>query len=453
MYTTHYYPPEDTTLQTNANAVAAAQKIYYIGEFDWTDQNAVQPAGSIAQDNSTASDGVSSAHVSITQNASDSSNNWLIQLTPNLINLNASTPYTVSFYAKAPSNNNVEIVLQQSNFPYTEYTSQKYTLSPIWTKYTMTYTPTSSLLQVYLHFNLAQDGGDIWIDNVDIDGGSGNLITNPSFENTGSSWLSPWGFDIKTVDANVLSEFLPAIESNAKVAGDLYWDLYDNQHSNDSFTLHYPGDTQNMQDQVNKLTTHAQTMTSFDQPVPPTPTATPTVTPTPTLIPTATPTPTLLPTATPTPHPTPTPTPVPLSLSNLSVKDTGNAVDWSIQKANFNTGVKQYGDRTYTITTYSGILRGSWWIRTANDSMKFIKNPTVTFSINKPATVYVAVVNGLAKPSWMGATWVDSKLRFYNSQGYTFILYGKVFPTGTVSLGPDTTNPNNPVDMYTILVR
>eukprot|EP01105_Mastigella_eilhardi_P010665 TRINITY_DN2483_c1_g1_i1.p1 TRINITY_DN2483_c1_g1~~TRINITY_DN2483_c1_g1_i1.p1 ORF type:complete len:445 (-),score=112.24 TRINITY_DN2483_c1_g1_i1:76-1410(-) len=66
-----------------------------------------------------------------------------------------------------------------------------------------------------------------------------------------------------------LAGFLEAVEeqvaSNA-LCGDTYWSLFPHydrfgfvQH-NDGFTLHYPGDTEDMRDRVQKLRTHAYTM-------------------------------------------------------------------------------------------------------------------------------------------------------------------------------------------------
>ncbi len=63
-----------------------------------------------------------------------------------------------------------------------------------------------------------------------------------------------------------LADFLTTVETNFAIAGDLYWSLFSHndtfgyvQH-NDGYTLHYPGDTLDMQERVQELRSHAYTM-------------------------------------------------------------------------------------------------------------------------------------------------------------------------------------------------
>jgi glucose/arabinose dehydrogenase len=152
---------------------------------------------------------------------------------------------------------------------------------------------------------------------------------------------------------------------------------------------------------------------------------------------------------------TPTPTPVggQVQLSNLSVADTANAASWSIQQ-NIQVGDSQYGDRGYTLTSVPASLAGSTWIRTANGSKTFTGNPTVTFDINQPATIYVAIDNRLSLPAWMDASWTNTGLTLTNSEAtppYPQTLFAKAFPVGAVSLGPVSNNPSNTFLMYTVI--
>jgi len=69
-----------------------------------------------------------------------------------------------------------------------------------------------------------------------------------------------------------LAHFLTTVETNFAIAGDLYWSLFGHndtfgyvQH-HDGYTLHYPGDTEDMQERVTELRNHAYTMR--DMPVP-----------------------------------------------------------------------------------------------------------------------------------------------------------------------------------------
>src|SRR6266508_3077377 len=79
-----------------------------------------------------------------------------------------------------------------------------------------------------------------------------------------------------------------------------------------------------------------------------------------------------------------------LTISGLSVADTANAADWSIQ-SNLRVGSVQYGDRTFTLTAVPAALTGQQWIRTANDSKAATNNSLVRFTISTSATVAVAV--------------------------------------------------------------
>jgi hypothetical protein len=78
-------------------------------------------------------------------------------------------------------------------------------------------------------------------------------------------------YDWNTDKGDTLYSFLSAIEQST-IAGDLYWSLFSHndtygyvQH-NEHFTLHYPGNTPDMQERVNILRTHAYTMSGLPVP-------------------------------------------------------------------------------------------------------------------------------------------------------------------------------------------
>lgn len=155
-----------------------------------------------------------------------------------------------------------------------------------------------------------------------------------------------------------------------------------------------------------------------------------------------------------TPPPPPPPPPGPTQLSNLVVNDTANAAKWSLQ-TNLQVGAVQYGDRSYTLATVPSSLLGASWIRTANASKSYTGNPLVTFTISQQTTVYVAEDSRLPQPSWMDSSWSNSGLTLTDSQATgsnMFILYAKVFPAGTVSLGPNSGTGTSSSNMYTVIV-
>lgn len=155
--------------------------------------------------------------------------------------------------------------------------------------------------------------------------------------------------------------------------------------------------------------------------------------------------------STPTPVPTPTHTPGLSMIANLSVKDTANAADWSIQK-NLQAGNTEYGDRTFTFTSVPSIVAGAEWVRTANDSKMYTTDPLVTFTVVQAADVYVAHNDMItAKPSWLSG-WTDTGADLVNNESTprTYSLYKKSYAANsTVSLG---SNGDTSQGMYTVIV-
>lgn len=95
-----------------------------------------------------------------------------------------------------------------------------------------------------------------------------------------------------------------------------------------------------------------------------------------------------------------------LTISDLSVADTANAADWSIQPP-FNIGDKAYGDRAYTFSGIPAAYVGTQRIMTANDSKSFKAGPVAVFQIDQPAEVYIAVDRRVGKLPWVKAVSVD----------------------------------------------
>ncbi len=139
----------------------------------------------------------------------------------------------------------------------------------------------------------------------------------------------------------------------------------------------------------------------------------------------------------------------PVTISNLSVKDTANAVDWSVQNS-LQNGAVQYGDRTYAFTTVPALVAGGRWIRTANDSKAFTADPTVTFNISQAADVYVAMDDRVGAQGWMTG-WTNTGQKLVNNEGTprSFTLFRKNFPAGAVNLGPSSASGS----MYTVIVK
>lgn len=139
----------------------------------------------------------------------------------------------------------------------------------------------------------------------------------------------------------------------------------------------------------------------------------------------------------------------PVVISNLSVRDTANAADWSVQPS-LQNGAVQYGDRIYAFTTVPSLVAGGRWIRTANDSKGYTGDPTVTFTISQAADVYVAIDDRVGARPWMTG-WTNTGQKLVNNEGEprNFSIFRRNFPAGTVSLGPSTSAGS----MYTVIVK
>jgi polygalacturonase len=127
-----------------------------------------------------------------------------------------------------------------------------------------------------------------------------------------------------------------------------------------------------------------------------------------------------------------------LTIGGLTVADTANAANWSVQ-SNLHIGSVQYGDRAFTLTAVPAALVGAQWIRTANGSKGSTANPLVGFTVSRSVTVSLAIDTRIGKRSWMDASWVDSGTSLRNNEGTarTFEVFTKTFPAGQVSLGPN----------------
>jgi hypothetical protein len=145
-----------------------------------------------------------------------------------------------------------------------------------------------------------------------------------------------------------------------------------------------------------------------------------------------------------------------ITAGSLSVNDTANASNWSIQNTNFSEGINQFGDRSYQLSVIPTSLRGMSWIRSANSSKSYQGTTLATFSISQGSNVYVAVDTRYirptdTRPAWLtDGTWTDTGLNFVNSESptKTFEIYYKWFNSGSVSLGA----LYGTYDMYTVIV-
>lgn len=122
-------------------------------------------------------------------------------------------------------------------------------------------------------------------------------------------------------------------------------------------------------------------------------------------------------------------------ISGLTVYDSANAPAWGI--GDTNTGMKLFGDRDFTVSSYPEFLNGSEHIITAGNSKNF-SGDEAKFSVKADATVYVALDNRVTAPSWL-SSYTNTGSSF-ECNGEIFYIYSKDFASGEqVVLGANST--------------
>jgi hypothetical protein len=106
-----------------------------------------------------------------------------------------------------------------------------------------------------------------------------NLLTSTDIATRSNKAIVMGEYDWtnKAGQGDSLDSILAAIEGSG-MDGDMYWSLFPTYvNHNDGYTLHYPGDDDNMKARVTKLTDHARKMSGLSGPITPLPPPTPPV--------------------------------------------------------------------------------------------------------------------------------------------------------------------------------
>ena len=121
---------------------------------------------------------------------------------------------------------------------------------------------------------------------------------------------------------------------------------------------------------------------------------------------------------------------------NLSVYDSENASDWSIQ-SNFKKDSQMFGDRDLTCTALPSALEGAEYIRTACDSKLSTEN-LAEMTAGTAMTVFVAMDTRVTPlPAWL-KNWNNTGTSLSTSNDLTMTLYSKTLSAGeTITLGTD----------------
>jgi hypothetical protein len=127
----------------------------------WVFRN--QAGAALARDTVDEFQGTASARITI---PTASENNWFVQLQAAVPPVVVGRPYLVSFVMKASQARRANVRLQSSDEPFATEVESDLAVSTTWQRYEITWTPTVGVTNAFLGFNLAQDTGTVWIDDV-----------------------------------------------------------------------------------------------------------------------------------------------------------------------------------------------------------------------------------------------------------------------------------------------
>ncbi len=203
-------------------------KAYIIGEYDW--RKGTSPAATMTVDTTTNS-GHSTNSVNITITSVGNQDYQIQMLQPNL-SLTSGATYTLSFYAQASIARSFRAVIQSNSSPnYTIYGQNTFDIAReySWFLYSMSISMHTDDNNAFLAFNVGTGTesalSTIWFDDILLvtDGGS-NILQNSEFDASTTS-IAPWVSNTSG-GSDDLSVFLPAIESNTAVSGNIVWNLW-----------------------------------------------------------------------------------------------------------------------------------------------------------------------------------------------------------------------------------
>lgn len=215
LYTDHMYPPNLPELASDASAVAAAGKAYFVGEYDWRNTSPQAKAQFSIQSQS----GVNSAVINVT---TPSDTYWSVQLDQAKLQLPPGK-YQLSFTAQAQSTRPITVALQQNSSPYAPYETDSLTIAPTPQRYTANLSVPKGAGETLLTMNLASTAGELRISQVSLVSTtkpSVNLLPDGDFTTKPSTWT----FLVKPFGAT-LAQFYSALASTPGVVGDLFWQL------------------------------------------------------------------------------------------------------------------------------------------------------------------------------------------------------------------------------------
>jgi mannan endo-1,4-beta-mannosidase len=236
LYSDHMYPPNLAELTTDSEAVAAANKAYFIGEYDWHNTSPQASASFSVQS-------INDINTAVVHVTTPSDTYWSAQLAQGNLQLAPGT-YQLSFTAQAPSSWPITVALQQNAPPYAPYETAPLTVSTTPQHYTADLTVPAQAGLSLLTMNLASTAGTLDISNLSLAAASSpdvNLLPDNSFTTNGSDWA----FLVKPFGTS-LQQFYSDISATNGVDGDFLWQLMGSSSNataiggGDQYAMSYP---------------------------------------------------------------------------------------------------------------------------------------------------------------------------------------------------------------------
>lgn len=107
------------------------------------------------------------------------------------------------------------------------------------------------------------------------------------------------------------------------------------------------------------------------------------------------------------------------------------------------TGVMEYTDRNYDVTTVPDYLNNEVMVRTPNNDKTNTSTNLVNFTLTRPAIIYIAYdPRATSIPGWLTSfTKLNDKIGVNDSQISGLDLYSKSYAAGTVTIGGNLASP------------
>ena len=259
MVSGHYYPLDAAFLNTDLEQARQAGKVFFVGEYDWTDTSGQRAQASMIQDGQ-------AALIDVTRTSPIRHH---VQLSYAPLVLAQGQTYNLTIEAKGSTARDISVVLQDASAPFSEHVKEAISISQDWQSYDVQFVSPVSSSNIRLSINLAGATGQVWLNNFAL---SENTIDNTSLSAAAATPTTGWAFSVIGNPGIVsLDEFLGGVESTPNIAGTLYWALFGHDDNygyvrhNQVYTLHYPGDA-NVAPRTDRLRTHAYRMQNREVP-------------------------------------------------------------------------------------------------------------------------------------------------------------------------------------------